>query len=753
MRDYLETLEFDRLKSIIEKYIQTEYGKKTLRELKPNFDIEYARKAFAQMEEFFEFFTRWGLFTLDDVYISDILQEALSGILTEKELLKIGSFLGMVREVEEYFREQNSDIADRLLNLQVPQHLLENIYSAIDEHGLLKDTASNYLFDIRNSIRSLKEEIVRSLKSSMHSRLKEIIQDTAVFLKRSRYTVLVKPNYKEYIQGRVVDVSKSGSLFVEPESIYEKNNRLEELILKEEAERRRILSRLTQLVRKSIRELTHNERRIGYFDLQMAKYSFIKRFGEPQVEFKKRTILYAKGAKHPILAHIKSDTKSVDIDLKQQPHLIITGPNTGGKTVFLKTVGLTVASIFSGIPPIAQRVEIGPIDRIFAIIGDEQDIFESLSSFSAKIAAFKKAYEQLTASSLVLADEIGSGTSPDEGEAVAYAAIKSLSGKCLFVATTHYKRLAHILASEGYPVAAFEFDEKTLKPTYRLIYNRVGASYALEIMETLKLPKEVLEIAKEFYRHHQTDFSRLEQLLEEKLKQLEQENKKLNELKARYEEMMRKGKDEIASQQLALRRQITKQRTEYERLTRQLREQINKLMKTGNVSEAHRALNRIRTQESRLLQSNTQSEESTSFKSGDIVTFMDKKGRIAKIKGNKAWVETDGMLLEVELSRLKPSSKDEKPEKRVTVIAKKPASGLQINLIGKRRDEAQLELLRFIDSAIADAATSIRIVHGLGSGILRQMVHETLKEHPMIKSFRPAPPAEGGDGATIAELK
>ncbi len=753
MRNHLETLEFGKLKQILSKQIQTDYGRETLSALTPVFDLEKAKREFETLGKFFDFFYKFGTYTLDNINISGVIREAFSGPLNEKELLNIGNFLGMLNDIEKHFKEHSAEELLYIINFEPISDLYERINDTIDEHGFLKDSATPYLEELRNRIRNLKEEIVRQLKNSMHSRLKEVIKDTAVFLKRSRYTLLLKPNFKEYIKGRIIDVSKSGGLFVEPDSIYEKNNALEELLLKEEAERRRILSKITSMVRRYSSKLRHNERRLGFFDLQMAKFAYMQGYELPEISFTNRQVVYAKQAKHPILAHIKpQETKSVDIDLKNQKHLLITGPNTGGKTVFLKTVGLMVISIFSGIPPIASTIEIGPIDNVFAVIGDEQDIMESLSSFSAKIMAFKEIYNQISKNSLVLLDEIGNGTSPDEGEAVAYAIIKHLTDKCMFVATTHYKRLAYILSSENYPTAAFEFDEKTLKPTYRLIYNKIGYSYAMEVIKNLNLPEEIVKTAQEFYKHNETNFSKLEKELEEKSRQLESKIAEYENLKKALEETKTDTERKTQEKLKELEKRKVEAEKAYTELTEKLKKEINRLLKQKNTSEAHRNLNMIKKEASSLFKTKEKAKEGNSFKSGEIVKFMGMTGKVVETKTpNRVIIEIDGKAIEVHPSRLERAQQEQKPQ--VTLKISKPQERLEINLIGKRRDEAELELLRFLDSTIAGSAKSVRIIHGIGSGILRQMVHETLKNHPYIKSFHPAHPSEGGDGATIAELK
>ncbi len=753
MKDTLEILQFQELKKLIEKHIQTTYGKEKLKKLVPVFDIEKAKKNYEIQNRFFSFFLKWGTFTLDDIYISDITKEALYTTLDEKQLKEIGDFLGQLRQIEDQFLECDKELYEENLRLDIPFELYQEITKCIDEHGFLKDTASAYLFNIREEKKSVSQNINRVLKNLMHSRLKDVIMDTTIFLKRSRYTLLLKPNFKEYISGRIIDVGKSGGLFVEPDAVYSLNNELEDLTIKEESERRRILANLTQMVRENINRLKYNEQRIAYLDLFLAKFFYSRNLPECDITFKEKPVLFAKQAKHPILAAIKEDTKPVDIDLKNNKSLIITGPNTGGKTVFLKTIGLIILSVFSNIPVNAQSVEIGNFDNVFAIIGDEQNIFESLSGFSAKIESFKSAFKQATERSIMLIDEIGSGTSPDEGEAVAYAIINKTREKCMVCATTHYKRLAYLLQSEGLPVAAFEFDTKTLLPTYKLHYGKVGKSYGIEILKSLNVNSEIVNAALEYYKNQESTLSKLEKELHKTIEHYEKRKNELLRIKKKYLEILDKEKAEKERLLKELEVEKEEKRKEYEDLLKELREEISNILKTKNVSKAHKKLNEIKKRSENLFKKESEDTGLDSqFEIGCTIEFNGMKGKLIKVKNNKATIEIEGKLLEVPISSVKRVEEEEE-KKDVKVYSPKSLTTLELNLLGKRRDEAYYELLRFIDSLVLDNVKRARVIHGLGSGILKEMVRETLKSLPHVKNFYPASPQEGGDGATIVELK
>ncbi|WP_022670359.1 endonuclease MutS2 [Hippea alviniae] len=752
MRDTLSLLDYDKLKEIIKKQIQTEYGKKALDKLKPVFDFEKAKKEFKTLKAFLEHFNKWHTLTIDDIYISDIIEDSFVGMLDEKELKNIGDFISQLVRIKEEIESNEKEFYANFINFDIPYNLLDEITKAIDEHGLLKDSASAHLFEIRNEKKEVQQNITRVLKNIMHSRARDVLLDTAVFLKRSRYTILLKPNFKEYINGRIIDIGKSGGFFVEPDAVFNLNSRLEELEAKEEAERRRILFSITNLVRENVSRLKINERKIGFLDLNIAKYLYSKKLPECDIKFSNKPIIYAKKSKHPILTYIKEDTKPVDIDLKSNSKLIITGPNTGGKTVFLKTIGLIILSVYSAIPPSAEELTIGNFDNLFAVIGDQQDIFESLSGFSSKIATFKKAFEKATQNTLILLDEIGSGTSPDEGEAVAYAIIKETAKRCVVCASTHYKKLAYILQSEGFNTASFEFDSKTLKPTYRLTYGRIGKSYGIEIIKTLGLEKEIVETAKRFYKDSSSTFAKLESQLERNIEHYRKRKEELDRLKKIYSEIVQKEQKEKERFLEELKKTKEEKEKEFEKLIEELKNEIATLLKEKNISKTHKNLDRIKKQAEEVFKKEKTIQEKPDLQEGDSIEFNGIIGKLINIKNNKATVEIEGKMLIVDIHKLKKAKKEEKAQ-QVKINTSKTVKSLELNLIGKRSDEAKLELLKFIDSLAMDSIEKARIVHGHGSGILKSMVRETLKEMPVVKRFYPALPEEGGDGATIIELK
>ncbi len=751
MKNTLQLLEFDSLKETIGRHIQTRYGKETLKSIEPEFNLEKAKKQYEIMLKFFEYFIRWGDIAIDDIYITPIVKSAFDGMLDEKELKKIGDFIGQLTQIREFLTSHEQEVY-QYIEFDIPYQLFDEIKKAIDNYGLLKDTATAHLFEIRQNKKATSQNITRILKSIMHSKARDVIMDTAIFLKSSRYTILVKPNYSEYFSGRIIEVARSGGMFVEPDAVYKENSKLEELIAKEEAERKRILQKLTQLVRENAKRLRYNEKKLGFLDLNCAKYAYSKTLPDCEIEYSKKPILFAKNARHPVLATIK-ETKPVDIDLKSSKNLIITGPNTGGKTVFLKTVGLIALSFYSTIPINAEYLEIGEFDNVFAVIGDQQDIFESLSGFSAKMIAFKKAYSKATDKTLLLLDEIGSGTAADEGEAIAYAIIKNAAKKSIIVATTHYKKLAYTLQNEGFRTAAFEFDIDTLKPTYRLIYDRIGRSYGIEILKTLSVDEKIVFDAEKFLSMNETLISKVEKQLQRQTKIMQQKAIELESTKKRYLELIKNEqafKEKLTEELNQLKEQ---KKEEYEKLLDEIKHELKNLLKSKNISKAHKKLNEISKQAQSLFNTEKKEDKPHFIQIGDRVSFNNLEGVVVSIKENKATIEVDGKAIKVDASKLKKIQTKQDKEKKINIFAAKNLKSLELNLIGKRRDEAYYELLRFVDSLSKENVESARIIHGIGNGILKDMVRETLKQLPYVRKFYPAHPSEGGDGATIVEFE
>ena len=754
MKSYETILEYDKLKKIIGEFMQTTYGSKMLGDLHPVFDVDKAKNDFLIFNHFLDFFYKWGAPQLDDIFISPIIEASHTVMLTPEELKKIGNFLLMLNNIEKEFLEHDENyIYELYIGFDILDELYKKITHCIDDHGFVKDTASKRLFDIRIRMRELKNDITHILKNIMHSGVRNVLVDTNVFLKHSRYTLLMQANFKEYLSGRIVEMSKTGNFFVEPDSVYAKNSRLEKLIIEEEKEIRKILSELTNMVRKYTPKLRYNEEKLGFLDMQIAKYRYHKTFSPCSVEFTNERSIWAKNVKHPILVHIKNGSVvGSDIDLSSDNKLIITGPNTGGKTVFLKNVGLLIMSVYSAIPPVAESVKIGPISGVYASIGDEQDIEASLSSFSAKMVQIKSIAEKVDEKSVVLLDEVGSGTSPEEGEAVAYAVANYFGSRCILVATTHYRKLAYILKNSGFPTAAFEFNEKNLRPTYKLIYDRIGKSYGTDIVKMLNLPDEIVDVASNFYREYSSTFNKLTRDMEQAMNELEKKKREFSMSKSYYDKLIYEEKD--AKKQLIERLNIEEQRRkkQYEGLIKDIRTQLSQLIKQQKISEAHRKLNEVKKRAQDIF-SDKKIPSGQTFKVGDRVEFGSNIGIVVDLKHDRLKVEFDGKSMIIPSNMVSKVTKKPAKKHKVDMHSTKNEAMFELNIIGKRRDEAEIELIRFLDHASSGSFKQVRIVHGIGSGILRQMVIENLKSHPFVKDFHPALPQEGGDGATIAEFK
>lgn len=737
MKSVFEILEFDKLKSILKEFAQTTYGKNYISQIEPVFDFNAAKENTNILEVFFECLQNSNL-TLDDIYIDDHLNQAFYSILNAKEIYYIYTFINFVSLLDKSLDEK----LKHYIKFADLDKLKLLIFQTIDEAGYIKDTSTKKLFLLRTKIKSTKDDITTILRSYIRRKgLQNILLDTNVFLKNSRFTILVKPNYKEYIKARKVDISKAG-FFVEPYEIFEKNNYLEDLVLEETKEVQKILIAFTNLIRKYSKELIHNTQEVAKLDCFYSKILFAKKFNANLTQFDEKKRLIARDLKHPLLLKTNENVVANSIDLNGT--LIITGPNTGGKTVFIKQVGLAIVCAFANIPVCAQYFVVGKVSNVFAIIGDEQET-ESLSTFSSNMIRLKNIIDNADENSLILLDEPGSGTSPDEAYAIVYAIVKYLSKKNpMLIMSTHYRNLVYKLKEiDNVSLAAFEFDEEKLQPTYKLIFGKIGKSYGIEIMQKY-LNAEIFEISKQVFE------SKENQILDKYEKELNEILKK----KTLYSNLIKRFKmlfNKLNLDNIELKNKLQKEQNEkinlYNDLINSLKKEISNVIKNKDIKDAQRLVN---TLEKTPIQIQIQ-EKNTTFNKGDSVGLGKSIGTIVGFKGPYALVNIDGKIVQAKTSILE--KKQAKKQQRELNIIQSTKDTKELNIIGMHSFEAELEVMQFLEYAVQNNIKEIRIVHGKGTGVLKEMVRSLLKEHKFVDSFSMAPPNLGGDGATIVVLK
>ena len=515
---YLEKLEFNKIKNILSSYAKTNNGKKMCLDLYPSNNKEKVQKALDETTEAVALIYRKGnlpLETIGDIstYILNLKNQ---NFLSAKALLELATLLKTSKTLKNYYFEKELNQTDSLTNyfdhLYTNPNIEEKIFSAIIDENTFDDRASNALYKIRQQMRNTKKEIKNKLQSLLNSKY---LQEPIVTIRQNRFVVPVKSEYQTEIKGFIHDTSSTGStVFVEPISVFDLNNQLSELKNQENIEIEKILQILSSLFFDITNELENNFNLITILDFIFAKAKYSKELDCNCPKINDDKIIYLKNAKHPLLDQNIAVPITLEIG-KTFSSLLITGPNTGGKTVTLKTVGLLTTMAQSGMHiPASSESSIYLFDNIFADIGDEQSILESLSTFSSHMTHIINILNEATSDSLVLVDELGSGTDPIEGASLALSILEYLKKHNITVlATTHYHELKeYALLTDGVENASCEFNLETLSPTYRLLIGVPGKSNAFAISQKLGLKQEILENAKKSIN---SDTAKTEDLLKE----------------------------------------------------------------------------------------------------------------------------------------------------------------------------------------------------------------------------------------------
>ncbi len=710
----------------------------------------------------------------------------VQGGLGAAELLNIARVLKCARELGRRPKEQTGALSEYFSELTSFKPLEDAITTAIISEDEIADTASPKLSDIRRKIKNTGAKIKDSLDKMIRSgHYKKFLMDSIVTMRNNRYVVPVRAEHRNEVPGIVHDMSSSGStVFVEPQSVVSANNELHELEIKEKAEIDRILYELSAEVAEISDELKYNYETIMYLDFVFAKASLAIGMkavrpllnGEGRIDIKK--------GRHPLI-----DARAVvPVDVRlggDFDALIVTGPNTGGKTVVLKTIGLFCLMAQAGLHiPAGDGTEIAVFDDIFADIGDEQSIEQSLSTFSSHMKNIVRIIGRIGPNTLALFDELCAGTDPVEGAALATAIIERVrKAGAKTAVTTHYSELKlYALETEGAMNASCEFDVETLSPTYKLLIGVPGKSNAFAISQKLGLPQEIIERSKEKLSEDSLKF-------EDVLGSIEQS--RISAEKARDEQ--EKARREIAELKEELRRERDKlnrrkdkiydsAREKADRIIKQAQEdtermldEINKLRREKRDKETVRAIEEVRKElklkekknvppKSRQTGGRKSNVNLNTLKLGASVLIMDlnDKGTVLSInKDNKtAVIQVGIMKITAKLSNLivLEDEKGEKPESFVppsrsrSVTAERSGKN-EVDLRGMTIGEAEIEVDKFLDEAVLSGLSQVSIIHGKGTGALRAGIHEYLRHHPHVRKFRLGKFGEGDIGVTIAELK
>lgn len=775
---YLEKLEFNKIKNILSEFAISENGKEMCLNLEPYSNKDKIEKALAETTEAAALLYRKGnlpLIPLGEI-TSHILNLKNQNFLQTKALLELATLLKTSRLIKNYYFDKELNQTDSLTNyfehLYTNASIEDKIFSSIIDENTIDDRASDNLYKIRNQMRKIKQNIKTKLQSLLTSKY---LQEPLITLRQNRFVVPVKVEYQSEIKGFIHDTSSTGStVFVEPISVFDLNNQLSELKNQEIIEIEKILQILTSLFFNIISELENNYNLLTILDFIFAKAKYSKSTNSNCPKLNDEKTIYLKNAIHPLLDPKKAVPITLEIG-KSFSTLLITGPNTGGKTVTLKTVGLLTAMAQSGLHiPASEESSIYVFDNIFADIGDEQSILESLSTFSSHMTHIISIINNATSNSLVLVDELGSGTDPIEGATLALSILEYLKENNITVlATTHYHELKeYALLTDGVENASCEFNLETLSPTYRLLIGVPGKSNAFAISQKLGLKQEILENAKKLIN---SDTAKTEDLLKEIYDSkalIEAEKEKTVEASKQIQILKEKLENEKNDISEHKKEYLQKAKQEARDILLNAKEEANEIIKEmeSEKSTNTKQLNKLRNKLSDKLNDVTQIKEpdkqsttvfdETQIKPGLIVFVpkFNKNGTILSYpnQSKKFNIQIDNIKTTLTVSEITIAHQTEKPKsipnkKQSNFTPKKVQT--ELNVIGLNIEESIFLVDKFLDEAAIAKLEFVRIVHGKGTGVLGKGIQKYLKTHPHVKSYRYGTFGEGEMGVTIVEIK
>ena len=680
-------------------------------------------------------------------------------------------------------REAAPDLGAAFAEFPSPKALGDLLRRSLDEDGAVKDEASAALRRIRSRLRDLRKEIVRSLEAYFHTpNADTIFQERYVTIRHGRYVLPVAASAKGRMRGIVHDRSQSGAtLFVEPDGVVEANNELVQAIREEESEVLRVLAALTDAVREALPELGALLAGMGRLDLVFARAELGERMAATRPLVSAERVVALSAARNPLLL-AQSEREPgrpvvpVDIELDgRRPLLIITGPNAGGKTVTLKTLALLALMAQSGLHvPAAEGARLPVFSQVFAIVGDDQSVAENLSTFSAFVKQLRDVLERVDDRSLVVLDELGAGTDPDDGAALAQAVLDELAERgALCIASTHLEPLKGFASTHPRARnASVEFDQERLAPTFRLVYDRPGQSYALTIGARLGLAPRLIERAHGYRSAQQRQLQELLRRLDDRDRREAEQIAMIERRESESAELLRRAEAELEAARATARDTLARAKDEAKQVVGEIRRAVNdewERLRHGEKTRADltRSLERVRDAAQRADRlagaSATEAPGTRPAGPGDRVEIahLGLKGEILSVDGGTATVQAGAVTVKVPLQAVRlvsappeaTSPARPRPGARGGVaIPDKSSVGGELRLIGKTTEEARDLLEEYLDDAFLAGLPSVRIIHGKGTGALRRAVEDVLSAHPLVADHRPGASSEGGGGATVAIL-
>lgn len=787
----IENLEFNKILNMLEKKCSTYLGRALCHNTNISFDIGKIKERLLEVTQTQQCISKLGSIPITEISnISESIKKTqIEGILTFKELLDIAHILKVYREVKEYFFEDNIDYENTFSsiykyfnNIYTNIRIESLIFNNILDEQTINDKASPELYSIRKKIKQAQNKIRDVLSSYISSpALSKYLQDNIITIKNGRFVIPVKQEYKGMVKGLVHDTSSSGStLFIEPNNIVELNNNIKELSVEENNEIEKILYTYSQEIEKISDNILYGLRHLGYIDFLNAKatHSLENNMFEPIINNEKYIKL--TNARHPLI----SDKTIVPISLeisKQYNTMIITGPNTGGKTVTLKTIGLlTLMTQYGMHIPASSDSNICIFKNIFTDIGDEQNIEQNLSTFSSHITNIVKICQSVDDNTLVILDELGSGTDPIEGSAIARGILEFLNDKnCITICSTHYSELkTFAMSKDNILNASTEFNVKTLKPTYKLILGIPGKSNAFAISEKLGLDKEILNNASKYInndninfedilgkiRKEQNEIEKIKKNIQAEYNKIRQESEYISKekeaLDIKKDTALANAKKEARQLLLSAKKEVNDMIEEVQNLKNMTNSEISK--KKISINEHINAkISSVSKSSKNTKDVSAQNDiEISDLKIGQTVYIpsLKKEATIYSINNNTIKIQvgiikTNVDLADIQIIENNNTKGSNKKGVNLKIQSTSQNISTTLNVMGLNVDEAIFEIDKYLDTAYLNHLPSVTILHGKGTGKLKQGIHSFLKGNKYVKSFRIGDYHEGQDGVTIVEIK
>ena len=772
----LETLEFNKVKALFEPHLLTEQGLEQLKELVPTDKADKIRQAFAEMKEMQELFVEHPHFSISAT--KDIAATCkrleMGADLNIEEFLLLKRVIFASRELKNFYDNLENVRLDHLANwfekLHDFPHLQGNL-QAINEAGFIENFASEELARIRRKIHD-SESQVRDVLQELLKQKAQMLTEGIIASRNGRQVLPVKNTYRNKIAGVVHDISASGNtVYIEPREVVKLSEEIASLRADERYEMMRILQELSERVRPHAAEIANDAWIIGHLDLIRAKVRFIQETGAVVPKVSEDQEIQLLHVRHPLVQNAVANDVHFGKDLTA---IVITGPNTGGKTIMLKTLGLTQLMAQSGLPILADKgSHVGIFEEVFADIGDEQSIEQSLSTFSSHMTNIVDILGKVNQNSLLLLDELGAGTDPQEGASLAMSILEDLRLRQVkTMATTHYPELkAYGIETAYVQNASMEFDTASLRPTYRFMQGVPGRSNAFEIAKRLGLSDVIVGDASKQI-NQDNDVNRIIEQLEEQtlesrkrlenIRQVEQENLKMNRaLKKLYNELNREKETELNKAREQAAEIVDLALAESDDILKNLHSKSQ--LKPHEIIEAKAKLKKLAPEKVDLSKNKVlqKAKKKRAPKVGDdiIVLSYGQRGTLTNQLKDGRWEAQVGLikmtLEEREFDLIQAQQEAPVKKKQVNVVKRAGGKGPQarLDLRGKRYEEAMEALDAFIDQALLNNMAQVDIIHGIGTGVIREGVTKYLQKNKQVKSFGYAPQNAGGSGATIVTFK